>query len=213
MAEAATQYRDMAWYMMEVVERDVNLTQEERNLISTAYRSLLEEKRRMQDKEEVEEEKKGKVAEVREICQEAVSLADRIQSGSKNVESKAFFLKMKADYQRYQLETISPMSSARKELEAEANVSYESALSLSRSLPPTHPIRLGVALNYSLFFKEIVGFSGAAYDIARTAFDDGNSLLDTLADETYKESTLQMQLLRDNIILSMSSEEEKRLVE
>ncbi|MCL4151686.1 UNVERIFIED_CONTAM: hypothetical protein GTU68_064854 [Idotea baltica] len=56
-------------------------------------------------------------------------------------------------------------------------------------LPPTHPIRLGLALNFSVFYYEIA------------AFDDAIAELDTLSEDSYKDSTLIMQLLRDNLTL------------
>jgi len=37
--------------------------------------------------------------------------------------------------------------------------------------------------------------------LAKTAFDDAIAELDTLSEESYKDSTLIMQLLRDNLTL------------
>eukprot|EP00887_Chlorella_sp_A99_P006261 scaffold3.g6261.t1 len=58
-------------------------------------------------------------------------------------------------------------------------------------LPPTHPIRLGLALNFS-------------------AFDEAIAELDTLGEESYKDSTLIMQLLRDNLTLWTSDMQARR---
>ena len=125
-------------------------------------------------------------------------------------------------------------------------------------LPPTHPIRLGLALNFSVFYYEILnsperachlakqvrrqaagggsrvlrcaasrlaGVDGAGrtvlhraaaaaaaaaampcswqprYAPAAQAFDEAIAELDTLGEESYKDSTLIMQLLRDNLTL------------
>ncbi len=45
-------------------------------------------------------------------------------------------------------------------------------LSASAELPPTHPIRLGLALNFSVFNYEILNNPERACNVAKTAFDD-----------------------------------------
>ncbi|XP_030970230.1 14-3-3-like protein B [Quercus lobata] len=68
-------------------------------------------------------------------------------------------------------------------------------------LPPTHPIRLGLALNFSVFHYEIMNSPERACYLAKQAFDEAIPKLDTLNEESYKDSTLIMQLLRDNLTL------------
>ncbi|KAJ7014611.1 14-3-3 domain-containing protein [Populus alba x Populus x berolinensis] len=68
-------------------------------------------------------------------------------------------------------------------------------------LSPTHPIRLGLALNFSVFYYEIMNSPERACHLAKQAFDEAISELDTLSEESYKDSTLIMQLLRDNLTL------------
>ena len=68
-------------------------------------------------------------------------------------------------------------------------------------LPPTHPIRLGLALNFSVFYFEICEKSVQACELAKKAFDDAIAELDTLSEDSYKDATLIMQLLRDNLTL------------
>ena len=62
-------------------------------------------------------------------------------------------------------------------------------------------IRLGLALNYSVFHYEIRNEPDKACSLAKSAFDDAIAELDTLSEESYKDSTLIMQLLRDNLTL------------
>ena len=66
-------------------------------------------------------------------------------------------------------------------------------------MPTTHPIRLGLALNFSVFHYEIMNKPEKACFLAKKAFDEAISELDSLQDDTYKDSTLIMQLLRDNL--------------
>ena len=68
-------------------------------------------------------------------------------------------------------------------------------------MKPTDPIRLGLALNVSVFYYEIVGDHSKACTIAKSAFDQAIAELDSLPEDAYKDSTLIMQLLRDNLTL------------
>lgn len=81
-------------------------------------------------------------------------------------------------------------------------MAYKAASEIATTdLPPTHPIRLGLALNFSVFYYEILNSPERACRLAKTAFDDAIAELDTLSEDSYKDSTLIMQLLRDNLTL------------
>lgn len=66
-------------------------------------------------------------------------------------------------------------------------------------LEVTHPIRLGLALNFAVFFYEILGERSKAIVLAKNAFDDAISQIDSLPEDCYKDTTLIMHLLRDNL--------------
>lgn len=74
-------------------------------------------------------------------------------------------------------------------------------------MPPTHPIRLGLALNFSVFYYEIKDDSAKACELAKEAFDEAMKELDKVENADYKDSTLIMQLLRDNLTLWTSESE------
>ncbi|XP_029602828.1 14-3-3 protein beta/alpha-A [Salmo trutta] len=79
---------------------------------------------------------------------------------------------------------------------------YKDAFEISKKdMQPTHPIRLGLALNFSVFYYEILNSPEQACKLAKTAFDDAIAELDSLSEDSYKDSTLIMQLLRDNLTL------------
>ena len=60
-----------------------------------------------------------------------------------------------------------------------------------------------------LYLKtEILNSPDKACQIAKQAFDDAIAELDTLNEESYKDSTLIMQLLRDNLTLWTSDQAE-----
>ena len=90
-----------------------------------------------------------------------------------------------------------------------ASGAYGQATEAAGELAPTHPIRLGLALNYSVFLYEVQGETSKACDLAKEAFDNAIAELDTLDEESYKDSTLIMQLLRDNLTLWTSDESEQ----
>merc|ERR1711865_1275302 len=85
--------------------------------------------------------------------------------------------------------------------------SYQEAFDIAKAkLPPTHPIRLGLALNFSVFYYEVLNSPDRACHLAKQAFDDAIAELDTLNEESYKDSTLIIQLLRDNLTLWTSDQ-------
>ncbi|XP_049522599.1 14-3-3 protein homolog 2 [Dermacentor silvarum] len=84
----------------------------------------------------------------------------------------------------------------------ESQKAYQEAFDISKGkMQPTHPIRLGLALNFSVFYYEILTAPDRACHLAKQAFDDAIAELDTLNEDSYKDSTLIMQLLRDNLTL------------
>jgi 14-3-3 protein epsilon len=79
---------------------------------------------------------------------------------------------------------------------------YKTATQIAETeLTTTHPIRLGLALNFSVFYYEIMNSPETACKLAKKAFDDAVADIDTLTDESYKDSTFILQLLRDNLTL------------
>jgi len=101
------------------------------------------------------------------------------------------------------------MGDKRKESADKSLDAYKTATDVAqKDLPSTHPIRLGLALNFSVFYYEILNAPDQACHLAKQAFDDAIAELDTLSEESYKDSTLIMQLLRDNLTLWTSSEAE-----
>merc|ERR1712232_358133 len=139
--------------------------------------------------------------ELEEISSDILDIIKtKLIPNSTSDEGKVFYHKMRGDYYRYLAEFQSEPT--RKDTCDNALDAYKEASSISNSeLPPTHPIRLGLALNFSVFYYEIMNSPDKACDIAKQAFDDAISELDTLNEDSYKDSTLIMQLLRDNLTL------------
>jgi len=136
-----------------------------------------------------------------QICNDILSVLDAHLIPSANTgESRVFYYKMKGDYHRYLAEFATGQS--RKEAAENSLIAYKSASDVAvTELAPTHPIRLGLALNFSVFYYETLNSPDRACQLAKQAFDDAIAELDSLSEDSYKDSTLIMQLLRDNLTL------------
>jgi 14-3-3 protein beta/theta/zeta len=216
LAEQAERYDDMANAMKKVTESNSELTNEERNLLSVAYKNVVGARRSswrvissIEQKTEGSERKQQMAKEYREkiekelkdICQEVLNLLDKfLIPKATTAESKVFYLKMKGDYYRYLAEVAT--GDERQKVIEESQRAYNDAFDIAKNqMQPTHPIRLGLALNFSVFYYEILNAPDRACHLAKQAFDDAIAELDTLNEDSYKDSTLIMQLLRDNLTL------------
>jgi len=216
LAEQAERYDDMASSMKAVTETGIELSNEERNLLSVAYKNVVGARRSswrvissIEQKTEGSEKKQQMAKEYREIvekelrdiCNDVLSLLDKfLIAKASNPESQVFYLKMKGDYYRYLSEVA--LGDAKTAVVGDSQKAYHDAFEISKSkMQPTHPIRLGLALNFSVFYYEIQNSPDKACQLAKQAFDDAIAELDTLNEDSYKDSTLIMQLLRDNLTL------------
>lgn len=216
-AEAAERYPDMCAFMKQLVEikcvKKERLEIEERNLLSVAYKNVVGSKRSswrtlsagnfndvnasiIDDyKNEVEKGLKATCEEVLALLKDNLIKVET--DPPSDHETEVFYLKMCGDYYRY-------MSEFRTEEKYKKHTSeyYSKAMDAAKEhLPETHPTRLGLALNFSVCYYEILKKPDKACELAKEAFDAAIEKLDTLNDASYKDSTLIMQLLRDNLTL------------
>uniref|UniRef100_A0A7I4DKP6 14-3-3 domain-containing protein n=1 Tax=Physcomitrium patens TaxID=3218 RepID=A0A7I4DKP6_PHYPA len=209
---------EMVESMKKVAKLDVELTVEERNLLSVGYKNVIGARRaswRIMSSIEQKEDSKGNYQNVKrikdyrhkveeelsKICNDILSIIDgHLIPSSSTGESTVFYYKMKGDYYRYLAEFKT--GAERKEAADQSLKAYQAASNTAvTDLAPTHPIRLGLALNFSVFYYEILNSPERACHLAKQAFDEAIAELDTLSEESYKDSTLIMQLLRDNLTL------------
>lgn len=133
------------------------------------------------------------------------SLLEKEEKTDESAPARVFYLKMKGDYYRY-LAEVEPDDSE-SAAKANAAAAYEEASAACKSMLPTNPIRLGLALNVSVFYYEIKREPEKAISTAKEAFDAAIAKLDELNDTDYKDATLIIQLIRDNLTLWASDED------
>merc|ERR1711877_100703 len=119
-------------------------------------------------------------AELQKICDTILGLLDgNLISKASTGESKVFYQKMKADYYRYIAEFSD--GEAKSKAAENARLAYQGASDVAeKDLAVTNPIRLGLALNYSVFQYEVLSNPDEACKMARTAFEDAIAELDNV---------------------------------
>lgn len=227
-SEGAERYSDMCDFMKGAVEKiaeqggggdDGTLTVNQRNLLSVAYKNVVGAKRaswrtlnaEAEDNPTINEYKSLIERELQTICEEVLALLQTklipLVQGQRT-EEEVFYNKMCGDYYRY----LSEFNTDRKYVN-DAEKMYQSAMEAAEGLVETHPTRLGLALNFSVCYYEILKQPEKACALAKKAFDAAIQKLDSLDDASYKDSTLIMQLLRDNLTLWTSEAEDGGMVE
>jgi len=205
----------MSEAMKKVTEMGNELTNEERNLLSVAYKNVvgarrsswrvissIEQKTEDKDKNGAAGSYRSQIEkELKDICNVVLELLkEHLIPKASLHESQVFYKKMAGDYYRYLGEVAA--GPEKKEVVDNSMTAYEDATKVATEhLTTTHPIRLGLALNFSVFYYEIKNQPEEACKLAKTAFDQAISEIDNLQEESYKDSTLIMQLLRDNLTL------------
>ena len=151
---------EMVASMKTVASLDVELTVEERNLLSVAYKNVIGARRATRriisyiEKKEEDKAAEDKLKmiimnklktqveqELKDICNDILSVLDKhLIPCSDTGESKVFYYKMKGDYHRYLAEFAT--SNDRKEAAENSLVAYKAASDIAMTeLPTTHPIR------------------------------------------------------------------------
>lgn len=211
--EQAERFQDMIDFLRPVVaEKGPEMSIDERNLISVAFKNLVSSKRiawrtiqavignsKYERYASSIQEYKEKIEQGLETdCYTIVELVKTlILSKPCADEPKAFFLKLVADYYRYAAEIS---TGERLELtKQEAKKAYEEAYSLE--MQACSPIRLGLALNFSVFYFEICKDAKSACALADSALQMALERIDDLGEEEFRDAKSIIELLRENLSL------------
>lgn len=199
------------------------LTMEERALLSVAYRRVVG-KRRESWRVVCSTEQRGKqriasgwtssnpqlpwISEFRtkiedEIighCNDMINLLEKhVLPLVASPESHVCYLTMKGDYLSHLSEASAPEErSAMSEMAREV---YQAATKIAaKCLAPSNTTRLGLALNFAVLHYEVLDEPEAASDLAQEAFDEALGDIGAVGDPMYKDATMLMMLLKDNLL-------------
>lgn len=219
LAEESAMYEDMAEFVRAFVGKShSDLTEDERNVLSVGFKHFISEKRsswRVASAAEQREEKAGNYLNLQEAgrfrrkverelegaCNEVLKVIEnQLLPLASEPESQAFYFKMKGDYFRYLAEVT--VEATQEECVSKAQSSYKEALEIAKGeLPLTHPLRLGIALNYSVFLFDIQQDSEHACSLTKAVFDEVLSELRELPSESAQKTLVIVQQMRENLVM------------
>ncbi|KAG6896929.1 hypothetical protein C0992_005194 [Termitomyces sp. T32_za158] len=221
LAGEAGRHEDVVKQLKTIIEYyGPRLTIDERSLLSVAYKNITNTLRnswRVTDTlHKLHLGRKGRAQliqrqlqrvenELAGVCTDIIDLLDReLLPAANEGEQTVFYSKLKGDYCRYLAELGQKRDRDRyAELSLKAyRLAYQHAL---ETLHPLHPTRLGLALNFSVFYHDIKKSPLGACHLAKSAFDDAIlsvSFSDTTVDHhALQDSMAILQLLKDDLIL------------
>ncbi|TNV76541.1 hypothetical protein FGO68_gene3303 [Halteria grandinella] len=213
-AEQSERFEDMVDFLTPVLaSKGTALTTDERNLLSVAFKSLISSKRtawrtisaieqnpKYQKfsgalgayKHRIESALYGDCERIIDIVRTKV-----LSKAGAEDEPRSFFVKMVGDYYRYIAETA--QGEKLEHVKAEALKSYQEALKIP--LPPCNPIKLGLALNFSVFYYEVMKDQKQACVLAEESLQLALDKIDEISEEDFRDAKSIIELLKENLAL------------
>lgn len=228
LAEQCSRYEEMSQFLEDMLKSRTNdLNSDERNLLSIAYKNSVSNRRtalrtimayEVKEKKKetsvflpyIQEYRKRIEDELTKMCEAVLSTIETVLlKRVEDAEGKIFYLKMVGDYNRYIAEYA--QGDLKDRVVGAAQKAYETATEISKELQITHPIRLGLALNYSVFHYEAKNDHETACKIAKETLDSVNKCVPDLEDaddESNRDALSIINLLRENLDMwKLESEE------
>merc|ERR1712176_518906 len=218
-AEQAERFEDMVDFLSQVLDsKGGEVNSDERNLLSVAFKNLISSKRAAcrtiaaieqnpkyaKFSEALAQYKGGIEEQLTNDCKKIITM---IQSKALNKqcegEPKAFFVKMVGDYYRYISENAKDQ--LLEDVKQKALEAYQQANEIT--LPPCNPIKLGFALNFSVFHYEVMKNHKAACELADQALQDALEKIDELQEDDFRDAKSIIELLKENLTLWKEEEE------
>ena len=229
LAEQCNRFEEMTEFLEEMLKgRDKDLNSDERNLLSIAYKNSLTSRRTAlrtviayENKEKkkenspflayIQEYRKKIEDELTKMCNNVLQSIDtHLLKRAEDAEAKVFYLKMKGDYNRYIAEYA--QGDLKSKVSNDALEAYKAATEEAKSLSSIHPIALGLALNFSVFYYEVMGDHETACKIAKDVLDVANKEMANIEEpeenENHRDALSIINLLRENLDMwKMEAEE------
>lgn len=200
--------------MKRVIKLNPQLSENERNLLSCLYKSIIMKRREVlrqfepkfypecqpfpKRMEKMVEYHNVLVREIDQYCLDLCHLIDtELLPVASSPETRVFYEKMEADYYRYMAENHEDQE--KEEIIQKAEAHYNAALEISKSeLSSASSLALGLVLNYSVFLYDQMEKHQEAIDLSEKACQETIDLLDNLSEKSYAEASKILMLLRDN---------------
>lgn len=227
LAEQCNRFEEMVEFLEEMLKtRDKDLSSDERNLLSIAYKNSVSSRRTAirtivayESKEKkketsaflpfIQEYRKKVEDELTKQCKSILSMIDStLLKKAEDDEAKVFYIKMKGDYNRYMAEYAE--GDLKSQVSDDALAAYREASEKAKTLQVLNPISLGLALNFSVFYYEVMNDHETAIKIAEEAYDKANKEIPNIdedADEN-RDSISIVNLLKENLDMWKSETEE-----
>jgi 14-3-3 protein epsilon len=218
LAEQCNRFEEMTEFLEDMLKaRDKDLNSDERNLLSIAYKNSVSTRRtalrtimayEMKEKKKdnstflpyIQEYRKRIEDELTKMCNNVLLTIDNfLLKRAEDDEARVFYWKMKGDYNRYIAEYA--QGELKTTVSEGALSSYKSASDVAKSLSPIHPIYLGLSLNFSVFYYEVINDHETACKIAQDTLTLANKELPNIdeEDETHRDAMSIINLLRENL--------------
>ena len=220
-ADQAERYEDMVVFLKEIItESDDDVSVDVRNLLSVGFKNLIGSRRAAwRTVSAIEQNKKyeqysGRCGEYKaqiekelaDLCEDIIeSVKDQSIKKASSPESKTFYLKMIGDYYRYIAECVKGDKLA--EVTEHALDFYTQATEAGKELPTYNSTRLGLALNFSVFYYELKNDSKKACELAQEALDGAKADIESMDNDDARDAISIVELLKENLDLWKEAEE------
>ena len=215
-AEQAERFEDMVDFLKRAIKAKSgeDFTVDERNLLSVGFKNLIgsqrgairtigaiEQNPKYTKFADALQSYKSKIEdELYDKCTSIVAIvSDNCLALAAEDESKAFFQKMIGDYYRYVAE--SAKADKLTTVKDGALKGYTEANELSQKLNACNPIRLGLALNFSVFYYEVMNDHKKACELGESALSEALEKIDEVDEETFRDAKSIIELLKENLSL------------
>merc|ERR1711862_766591 len=220
-AEQAEKFDDMVEFLNKAIQAKSNedFTIDERNLLSVGFKNQIGANRgairtigaieqNPKYQKFVDALKSYKTQIESSLYEQCMTIVNKVTTKclplASDDESNAFFQKMIGDYYRYVAESAT--EDKIEEVRNGALDGYSKAQQRAQSLNACNPIRLGLALNYSVFQYEVMNDHKKACELGESALTEALEKIDDVDEETFRDAKSIIELLKEN--LSLWKEEE-----
>ena len=224
-AEQAERFEDMVDFLALVLDnKGADVSSDERNLLSVAFKNLISSKRAAcrtiaaieqnpkysKYTEALASYKAGIEQKLIGDCQRIIDMIkNKVLDKACAEEAQAFFVKMVGDYYRYIAENAK--GDQLEAVKQNALQNYEQARTIP--LPPCNPIKLGLALNFSVFHYEVMKNHKAACELADMALQEALDKIDELEEDDFRDAKSIIELLKENLTLWKEEDEEQNQID